>query len=105
MQGALDKRPRAPEVDRPRAQGAESEVAVNASELAKPDLLPDDVAAFDQKEVRSKQGVTAIEKTRRLGRQYFGREPLYRDAGIDDEVDRSRSSRRSSALSDCGVAW
>jgi hypothetical protein len=103
VQGPLHESWRAYETDRSRAQGGERGVTVVASEFAQPDLLPDDIAEFDQEEVGSKQCVAATQEAFGFVRQRFRYEPFDRHTGVDDEVQRSRSSRRSSTLSVCGV--
>jgi hypothetical protein len=95
----------ADEPDRPVAQGGERGVTVSASEFAQPDFLPDDVAEFDQQEVGSEQSIATAREASRFVRQRLGHEPLDGHTGIEDDVHRSRSSRRSRTLSVCGVPW
>ena len=75
------------------------EIGLRVHDLVAPDFLPDYVCGLGQYEIRDMQHDSVGEKLPGLSRAFLGKQPFDGDAGVDDQLQRSRSSRRSETLS------
>ena len=88
-----------PQRDDIRQVGEFREIGLRVGDLAPPGLFPDDVGGLGQDEIGGTKADSMGEQVPGLVRALLFEELLGSDAGVDDQLHRSRSSRTRIALS------